>query len=51
MQVRFDGRSLSMRSRHGRACVDEFPEVAVLAETFAGRQIVLDGELDAWGPT
>jgi len=45
MQVRFDGRSLSMRWRHGRACADEFPEVAALAETLAGHRIVLDGEL------
>jgi bifunctional non-homologous end joining protein LigD len=45
MQVRFDGRSISMRSRHGRACIDEFPEVAGLAETLAGRRVVLDGEL------
>jgi bifunctional non-homologous end joining protein LigD len=34
-----------MRSRHGRVCADEFPEVAALAETLTGRWIVLDGEL------
>jgi bifunctional non-homologous end joining protein LigD len=43
--MRFDGRSLSRRSRHGRACADSFPEVAELAETLRGRRIVLDGEL------
>jgi bifunctional non-homologous end joining protein LigD len=45
MQVRFDGGAISMRSRYGRACADEFPEVAALAEVLAGRRIVLDGEL------
>jgi len=35
----------AMRSRHGRACLDEFPEVAAIAETLAGRRILLDGEV------
>jgi len=45
MQVPVDGHTISMRSRHGRACTDEFPKVGELAETLAGRRIVLDREL------
>jgi bifunctional non-homologous end joining protein LigD len=45
MQPRFDGRAISMRSRHGRACADEFPEVAALGDTVGRRRIFLTGEL------
>jgi hypothetical protein len=50
MQLRFDGRAISTRSRHGRSCIDEFPEVSEsrsavslnLTSTFrAGRFVAL----------
>ena len=34
-----------LRSRPGRVCSDQFPELARLAEVLDGRPVVLDGEL------
>ncbi len=48
-QLRFDGRSLSLRTRQGRHCTDEFAEVAELAEALGGRRVILDGELVCLG--
>jgi bifunctional non-homologous end joining protein LigD len=45
MQVRCDGCSVSLRSRPGRLCTDEFPELQELAAVLGTRQVVLDGEL------
>src|SRR5947209_20102870 len=49
-QARFDGKTLSMRSRSGRSCGEDFPEVQALGEVLSGRQIVLDAELVCLGP-
>lgn len=44
MAVIDDGR-VRLRSRRGRDCSDEFPELGVLGEVMPRRQVVLDGEL------
>jgi bifunctional non-homologous end joining protein LigD len=44
-QLRCDGRRLCLRSRPGRDCTAEFPELADLHEPLAGHQLLLDGEL------
>ena len=44
-QLRFDGRRLCLRSRTGRECTAEFPDVDVIREQLRGRRVVLDGEL------
>jgi bifunctional non-homologous end joining protein LigD len=44
-QLRWDGRSLCLRSRPGRDCSDAFPELASLRDSLERRQLVLDGEL------
>lgn len=43
-QLRIDG-AWCVRSRPGRDCSDEFPELAALAETLRGCRVILDGEL------
>ncbi|MBV9680973.1 MAG: hypothetical protein JO046_04225 [Solirubrobacterales bacterium] len=43
-QLRFDGRCVSIRSRPGRNCTAEFPQLAELHEMLASRKIILDGE-------
>lgn len=48
-QLRFDGRSVCVRSRPGRNCTAEFPELVELRETLAGRNLILDGELVSLG--
>jgi bifunctional non-homologous end joining protein LigD len=44
-QLRYDGRSMSLRTRTGRECSEEFPELAAIAETLGSRRVTLDGEL------
>ena len=44
-QLRYDGQRLCARSRPGRDCSDEFPELAAIADDVAGRQVILDGEI------
>jgi bifunctional non-homologous end joining protein LigD len=44
-QVRINRGRLTVRSRPGRDCTAEFPELAGLAAQFAARQLILDGEL------
>jgi ATP-dependent DNA ligase len=44
-QLRYDGRRVCVRSRTGRDCTDEFPELAAIADQLAGRSVILDGEL------
>jgi bifunctional non-homologous end joining protein LigD len=44
-QLRFDGHALCVRSRPGRDCTAEFPELADLHENLADRIVILDGEL------
>jgi bifunctional non-homologous end joining protein LigD len=44
-QLRYDGHSLSLRSRIGRECSGDFPELATIADALDRRQVTLDGEL------
>ncbi len=44
-QLRYDADRLCVRSRPGRDCTSEFPELADLQEPLAGRRLILDGEL------
>jgi bifunctional non-homologous end joining protein LigD len=44
-QLRWDRRSLCLRSRPGRDCTDAFPELASLADSLGRRRLLLDGEL------
>jgi bifunctional non-homologous end joining protein LigD len=44
-QLRYDGRSVSVRTRQGRACSHEFPELAAIAGVLGKRRVTLDGEL------
>jgi hypothetical protein len=48
-QVLFDGRSVAVRSRPGRICTDQFPELHELADVLRARRVVLDGELVCLG--
>lgn len=48
-QLRFDGRAICLRSRRGRRCTDEFPEVEALGGTLGNRRVLLDGELICTG--
>jgi bifunctional non-homologous end joining protein LigD len=44
-QLRYDGRSVSLRTRHGRECSADFPELAAIAGALGKRRVTLDGEL------
>jgi bifunctional non-homologous end joining protein LigD len=44
-QLRHDGRSVSLRTRNGRECSADFPELADLAGVLGKRRVTLDGEL------
>ncbi len=44
-QLRYDGCRVCVRSRPGRDCTAEFPELAAIAEALDGRRVILDGEL------
>jgi bifunctional non-homologous end joining protein LigD len=44
-QLRYDGRTVSLRTRNGRECSEEFPELAAIRATLSKRQATLDGEL------
>jgi hypothetical protein len=44
-QVRYDGRSVSLRTRHGRECSADFPELKEIASVLGRRRVTLDGEL------
>jgi bifunctional non-homologous end joining protein LigD len=44
-QVRYDGRSVSLRTRHGRECSADFPELQEIASVLGKRRVTLDGEL------
>ena len=48
-QLRYDGRRLCVRSRPGRDCTDEFPELRVVAGALGGRCVILDAELVCLG--
>jgi ATP-dependent DNA ligase len=44
-QLRWDGRTLCLRSRPGRDCTAEFPELRPIAATLGPRNVIVDGEL------
>ena len=48
-QAIFDGRVLCVRSRPGRACTEEFPELQALSEVLRRHRVALDGELVCLG--
>ena len=48
-QLRFDGRAVCVRSRTGRDCTAQFPELAAIAEQLPKLRVILDGELVCFG--
>jgi bifunctional non-homologous end joining protein LigD len=44
-QLRYDGRSISVRTRNGRECSADFPELEAIADELGRRRVTLDGEL------
>jgi bifunctional non-homologous end joining protein LigD len=48
-QVRVDHGRLCVRSRPGRDCTTQFPELEALAGPFRTRQVILDGEIVCLG--
>jgi bifunctional non-homologous end joining protein LigD len=44
-QPRFDRRTVSLRTRTGRECSDDFPELEALREPLGKRRVTLHGEL------
>jgi bifunctional non-homologous end joining protein LigD len=44
-QVRVAGGRVQVRSRPGRDCTEQFPELAAIATQVTGHDVVLDGEL------
>lgn len=45
LQLRYDGRSVSLRTRNGRECSADFPELKAIADVLGKRRVTLDGEL------
>jgi bifunctional non-homologous end joining protein LigD len=45
LQLRRDGASMCLRSRPGRDCTDEFPELASIRSALGRHRVLLDGEL------
>jgi bifunctional non-homologous end joining protein LigD len=43
-QLRYDGSSVSLRTRSGREYSADFPELAEMASTLARHRVTLDGE-------
>ena len=44
-QLRYNGRSVTLRTRNARECADDFPEPAAIADVLGKRRVTLDGEL------
>ena len=49
LQLRSDGRAVCLRSRPGRDCSEEFPELALIQGTLGRHRVLLDGELVCLG--
>jgi bifunctional non-homologous end joining protein LigD len=45
LQLRSDGRGVCVRSRPGRDCTEEFPELALIQGALSRHRVLLDGEL------
>jgi bifunctional non-homologous end joining protein LigD len=43
LQLRRDGRSVCLRSRPGRDCTEEFPELGAIASALGRHRVLLDG--------
>ena len=44
-QLRYDTQTVSLRTRNGRECSADFPELAGIAEVLGRHRVTLDGEL------
>jgi bifunctional non-homologous end joining protein LigD len=44
-QLRYDGHAVILRTRNGRECSDDFPELLGIADALGERRVILDGEL------
>ena len=44
-QLRYDGHAVSVRTRNGRECSADFPELAPIAGVLGKNRVTLDGEL------
>jgi bifunctional non-homologous end joining protein LigD len=49
LQLRRDGRRVCLRSRPGRDCSEEFPELAAIQISLGRHRVLLDGELVCLG--
>jgi bifunctional non-homologous end joining protein LigD len=49
LQLRRDGNLVRLRSRPGRDCTREFPELAAIASALGRRRVLFDGELVCLG--
>jgi bifunctional non-homologous end joining protein LigD len=49
LQLRRDGHDVCLRSRPGRNCTEEFPELAAIARALGRHRVLLDGELVCLG--
>jgi bifunctional non-homologous end joining protein LigD len=45
VQLRYDRRTVSLRTRTGRECSDDFPELDAIWHVLGKRRVTLDGEL------
>jgi bifunctional non-homologous end joining protein LigD len=50
LQLRRDGHALCLRSRPGRDCSEEVPELAPITLALGRHRVLLDGELVCLGP-
>jgi bifunctional non-homologous end joining protein LigD len=44
-QLRYDRRRVSLRTRTGRDCLEDFPELNAIREALGKRRVTIDGEL------
>ena len=44
-QLRYDGRAVTLRTRNGRECAEDFPELTDIGDALGKRRVILDGEL------
>lgn len=49
-QLRYDGRSVTLRTPNGRECAADFPELAEIAGVLRKQRVTLDGELVSLRP-
>jgi bifunctional non-homologous end joining protein LigD len=43
-QLRYDGRAPTLRTRNGRECSDDFPELLEISDALRKRRVILDAE-------